>query len=89
MIGTDTFRVKLKGQFPPPLATDLNEAVYALLPGQQELQEAHPLVLAGLVYAEEDQVVTQARFGHLPARNLPVARLMLYGLFGAVIVPGN
>ena len=55
----------------------------------EEPQEAQVLVPAGLVDAEEHQVIPQPLLGERGADDLPAAREQLDGILRVVVVPGD
>ena len=77
MVGADTFGINLKFRCLLPLVAGLNAPVNVVVSRQEKFQEAHPLVLAGLMQAQKHQVVTKSSFGHLPVRNFSVACIVL------------
>ena len=65
------------------------EAIDVTLAGQEEFQQTNPLVLAGLVDAEQCQVGFEPRLVHVPVHSGPVLGEMLDGMLGEVVVPGD
>ena len=58
-----------------------------LILAPQEVEEVNALVLAGLVDAQNDQIVAKGGFGEPPISELPVLGEALDGVLGVVVVP--
>src|SRR5215471_1929602 len=73
----------MSGLAPPRAET--SRLVLTLPP--QEVEEVDALVLAGLVDAQDDQIIVEGGFGEPPVRELPVFGKALDGVLGVVVVP--
>src|SRR5262245_22417111 len=85
----DSLGVDLDAGGFPPSPWSLAEDIHVRLPGEQESQVADAPVAAGLVEAEQHEIVHQPGLPQAPGLVLPVVGELSDGVLGQVIVPAH
>ena len=67
----------------------LAERLHILLPREEELEKANTAVLAGLVDAQQHEVVREPVLSHLTVSDPSVVGERLDRVLGVVVVPGD